>query len=63
MQRGIMPIADERLTVKAFLARWLEDAARPSLRGTTYASYRGVVNGHPSPCSDTSRLSNSPRPV
>jgi integrase len=46
MARGIMPVADERLTVKVFLTRWLEDAAQPSLRGTTYASYRGVVNGH-----------------
>jgi integrase len=46
MQRGIMPVPDERFTVKAFLVRWLEDAAQPSLRGTTFASYRGVVNGH-----------------
>jgi len=46
MQRGIMPVADERLTLKAFLTRWLSDAAQPSLRGTTFASYRGVVNGH-----------------
>ncbi len=46
LQQYIMPVADERLTVKAFLTRWLEDAAQPSLRGTTYASYRGVVNGH-----------------
>lgn len=46
LQQYIMPVADERLTVKAFLTRWLEDAAQPSLRGTTYSSYRGVVNGH-----------------
>jgi len=46
LQQYIMPVADERFTVKAFLTRWLEDAAQPSLRGTTYASYRGVVNGH-----------------
>lgn len=46
LQQYIMPVADERLTVKAFLTRWLEDAAQPSLRGTTYASYKGVVNGH-----------------
>jgi len=46
LQQYIMPVADERLTVKAFLTRWLENAAQPSLRGTTYASYKGVVNGH-----------------
>ncbi len=46
LQQYIMPVVDERLTVKAFLTRWLEDAAQPSLHGTTYASYKGVVNGH-----------------
>jgi integrase len=38
-----------KLTVAAFLAQWLEDSARPTIRDATYASYKGIVDNHMSP--------------
>lgn len=38
-----------RLRVAAFLERWLEDAARPTVRATTHGSYKGIVDNHISP--------------
>lgn len=38
-----------KLTVAVFLTRWLEDAARPTIRATTYQSYEGVIRLHISP--------------
>jgi integrase len=38
VQQGI-PVATERLTVAAFLDRWLEDYVKPSVRPSTYADY------------------------
>lgn len=35
-----------RLTVATYLQRWLEDAARPKIRPTTYASYEELVRVH-----------------
>lgn len=45
LQQGITP-APERETVGTFLARWLADVARPSLRPLTYKSYALIVNHH-----------------
>jgi len=47
-QQGL-PIVGERLTLAAFLTRWLEDSARPTLRPRTFASYSMIVNYHLSP--------------
>ncbi len=38
-----------KLTVSDFLDHWLEDAARPTIRQTTYASYGGVIRNHLQP--------------
>ena len=38
-----------KLTVADFLARWLESAARPTLRATTFANYTRAVNKHITP--------------
>ena len=38
-----------KLTVSAFLDHWLEDAARPTIRQTTYASYGGIIRNHLKP--------------
>jgi integrase len=35
-----------RLTVGAFLTRWLEDSARPSVKPNTYTSYEVIVRRH-----------------
>lgn len=39
----------QRLTVSAFLSRWLEDAARPAIRESTYHQYADVFRIHVSP--------------
>lgn len=38
--------APSRLTVGAYLARWLEDTARPAIRESTYTLYEGVIRRH-----------------
>lgn len=38
-----------RLSVAAYLKRWLEDDARPTIRETTLLSYRSVVSNHINP--------------
>ena len=38
-----------KLRVSAFLERWLEDASRPTIRATTHASYKGVIDNHIAP--------------
>jgi len=47
-QQGL-PIVGERLTLAAFLTRWLEDSARPTLRPRTFASYKMIVDRHLAP--------------
>jgi integrase len=47
-QQGL-PVVGERLTLAAFLARWLEDSARPTLRPRTFASYKMIVDYHLAP--------------
>ncbi len=42
LQQGL-PLPNERLTVGAFLTRWLEESIRPAKRPTTYASYAQIV--------------------
>ncbi len=44
-QQGL-PVAVERQTVGTFLARWLADVAKPSVRPKTYASYADTVRLH-----------------
>ncbi len=38
-----------KLSVAAFLTRWLDDSARPTIRATTHANYKGVINNHIAP--------------
>src|SRR5689334_3512864 len=38
-----LPVVFERQTLKQFLARWLEDSVKPSMRPKTYASYSQIV--------------------
>lgn len=48
LQQGI-PSADERQTVAQFLTRWLEDAARHTIRPSTYDGYANLVRRHIAP--------------
>jgi len=48
VQQGI-PVATERLTVTAFLDRWLEDYVKPSVRPSTYADYETTARLHLKP--------------
>ena len=38
-----------KVRLSTFLERWLEDAARPTVRATTHDSYRGVIDNHITP--------------
>lgn len=40
----------QRLTVAAFLARWLEDAARPAIQASTHRRYGEIIRLHVVPC-------------
>ncbi len=40
------PIPDQRQKLGPFLRRWLDDAAKPTLRASTYASYDDIVRLH-----------------
>lgn len=42
-------IEPSKLKVGEYLDRWLEDAAKPTIRETTYVSYKGIVNNHIKP--------------
>ncbi len=50
-----LPLAGGRLTLAAFLRRWLDESARPGLRPRTYESYRQITERHLIP-----GLGNSP---
>ncbi len=41
-QQG-MPVAPERQTVAQFLASWLEDSVKPSVRTLTYERYEQLI--------------------
>ncbi|HEY4313603.1 MAG TPA: site-specific integrase [Pirellulales bacterium] len=38
-----------KVRLSTFLERWLEDAARPTVRATTHDSYRSVIDNHITP--------------
>ena len=44
-----LPVGEKRQTVSEYLIRWLEDAARPSIRPTTYQRYATLVRNYISP--------------
>jgi integrase len=44
-QQGV-PLANERQTTGQFLAKWLEESAKPTIRLKTYASYRQLIALH-----------------
>src|SRR5207302_8513464 len=44
-----MIIDAKRLTVAAFLARWLEDVARPAVSPSTHQLYNGLIRLHVNP--------------
>ncbi|MER3401403.1 MAG: site-specific integrase [Thermoflexus sp.] len=46
--RGL-PINSEKLTVGEYLARWLEDAARPAVRPSTHVRYAAIIRIHVAP--------------
>lgn len=48
MQEGL-PVSTGRSPLTNFLTRWLEDAAKPTVKPSTYAGYRNVVNNHINP--------------
>jgi len=56
LKQGIF-VSDDKLTLEAFLRRYLEDHVKTSLRITTYESYRGVVEGHIIPAIGSVKLS------
>ena len=47
-QNGL-PLPDERLTVDAYLTRWLSDVAKPTVRTSTYEGYERKVRLHVTP--------------
>ncbi|OAI42135.1 hypothetical protein AYO38_11680 [bacterium SCGC AG-212-C10] len=47
-QMGI-PASDDRTTLSTFLAEWLEDTVKPTVKGSTYAGYSSLVRVHISP--------------
>lgn len=42
-------VEPSRTRLSVFLERWVEDAARPTIRSTTYASYKGIIKNHINP--------------
>jgi integrase len=55
-QEGTL-VADERQTVPAFLARWLQDVARTRVRPRTLDGYEAAIERHISPYLGRVRLS------
>ena len=45
-RRDNLPIPDQRLKLGPFLERWLEEVARPTIRWSTYKSYRDILRLH-----------------
>jgi integrase len=48
-RRDQLPIPDQRQRLGPFLDRWLEEVARPTIRWSTYKSYRDIVRLHLAP--------------
>ena len=42
-------VEPNRMRLSVLLERWVEDAARPSIRQTTYYSYKGIIKNHIDP--------------
>ena len=42
-KRGNIGITSERVTLKDYLASWLENVARPNVKRTTYVNYRSAI--------------------
>lgn len=42
-------VEPSRMRLSTLLERWVEDAARPTIRETTYVSYRGIIKNHIDP--------------
>lgn len=42
-------VSAQKMTLGAFLLRWLEDVVRPKARHATYVSYEGIIRLHISP--------------
>jgi integrase len=42
-------VEPSRMRLSTLLERWVEDAARPSIRQTTYYSYKGIIKNHIDP--------------
>jgi hypothetical protein len=40
------PVPDQRLKVGSYLRTWLEEVARPTIRVSTYESYKDIVELH-----------------
>ena len=55
-----LPLADEQVTVRQFLAEWLEISARPNVRPSTYKSYAGHVRMHINPAIGRIALAECP---
>lgn len=55
--KGLTPDAG-KLTVGKYLADWLTDSVKDSVRKYTYARYEGIVRNHLSPTLGTIRLKN-----
>lgn len=55
-QQQHLPIVSERVTMAAFLTRWLDDVAHPSLRARTFESYAMIINHHLIPTLGKRRL-------
>ena len=51
-----LPLADERITVGAFLRRWLAESAQPALRPRTFQGYETNVERHLIPALGRVRL-------
>jgi integrase len=56
-QQGIAIRTDERQTLAAFLERWLADVVQPSVRPSTFTSYRMLTRRHVIPGLGQHRLS------
>jgi integrase len=42
-------VEPSRMRLATLLERWVEDAARPTIRETTYVSYKGIITNHIDP--------------
>src|SRR5437879_6231703 len=50
---GLVPQANERLTVGQFLTDWLSDTAKPWVRPSTFKGYEGKIRTHVLPALGT----------